>query len=135
MLERTQLRQNLSSAQHMLDKLSLAFDPTSNRGVSREQVDCLQSSDLLCRSVETLSTRMLGSMAELQRIIRIIWYSNSWDQIVLFIFGIRSICNFRIVFEYPNSCYRIPNSYRLFIKQNVYQKYRKKASYSCKKKD
>jgi len=61
LLERTQLRQNLSSAQHMLDKLSLAFDPTSNRGVSREQVDCLQSSDLLCRSVETLSTRMLGS--------------------------------------------------------------------------
>merc|ERR1719334_874816 len=59
LLERTQLRQNLSTAQHMLDKLSLAFDPTSNRGVSREQVDCLQSSDLLCRSVETLSTRML----------------------------------------------------------------------------
>ena len=72
---------------------------------------------------------------ELQRIIRIIRYSNSWDRIVLFVFGIRSICNFRIVFEYPNSCYRIPNSYRLFIKQNVYQKYRKKASYSCKKKD
>ena len=76
-----------------------------------------------------------GWFAELQRIIRIIRYSNSWDRIVLFVFGIRSICNFRIVFEYPNSCYQIPNSYRLFIKQNVYQKSRKKGSYSCKKKD
>jgi len=61
LLERTQLRQNLTSAQNMLDKLSLAFDPTANRGGSRDQMDCLQSSDLLCRSVETLSTRMLGS--------------------------------------------------------------------------
>merc|ERR1719471_2800206 len=34
LLERTQLRQNLSSAQNMLDKLSLAFDPTANRGGS-----------------------------------------------------------------------------------------------------
>ena len=67
-----------------------------------------------------------GFGPELQRIIRIIRYSNSSDQIVLFVFGIRSICNFRIVFEYPNSCYQIPNSYRLFIKLNVYQKYRKK---------
>ena len=66
------------------------------------------------------------SATELQQIIRIIRYSNNWDQIVLFIFGIWSICNFRIIFEYPNSCYRIPNSYRLFIKQNVYKKYRKK---------
>ena len=49
--------------------------------------------------------------SELQRIIWIIRYSNSWDRIVLFVFGIRSICNFRIVFEYPNSCYRIPNRF------------------------
>ena len=73
--------------------------------------------------------------AELQRIIRIIRYLNSWDRIVLFVFGIRSICNFRIVFEYPNSCYRIPNSYRLFIKQNVYQKYRKKLHKATKTKN
>ena len=73
--------------------------------------------------------------AELQRIIRIIRYSNSWDRIVLFVFGIRSICNFRIVFEYPNSCYRIPNSYKLFLKQKVYQKYRKKLHIATKTKN
>ena len=36
------------------------------------------------------------------------------------------------VFEYPNSCYRIPNSYRLFMKQNVYQIYRKKLHIATK---
>ena len=69
-------------------------------------------------------------LPELQRIIRIIRYSNSWDRIVLFVFGIRSICDFRIIFEYPNSCHRIPNSSRIFYKQDMCRKHSKKPS--CK---
>ena len=65
---------------------------------------------------------------ELQRIIRIIRYSNSWDRIVLFVFGIRSICDFRIIFEYPNSCHRIPNSSRIFYKQDMCRKHSIKPS-------
>ena len=58
----------------------------------------------------------------------IIRYLNRWVQIVLFVFvlGIWSISNFQIIYEYSNSCYRISDSYRIFIKQNVYKKYRKK---------
>ena len=51
----------------------------------------------------------IGTKSELDRIIRIIRYSNSWDRIVLFVFSIQSICNFRIIFKYPNSCHQIPN--------------------------
>ena len=47
---------------------------------------------------------------ELQWIIWINWYSISWDQIVLFVFGIWSICNLQMIFKYPNSCYQIPNT-------------------------
>jgi len=50
--------------------------------------------------------------AELDQIIRIIRYSNSRERIVLFIFGIRSICDFRIIFKYLNSCHQISNSSR-----------------------
>ena len=45
---------------------------------------------------------------------QIIRYLNSWDQIVLFVFGIKSICDFRKVFEYPNSYHQIPNSSIIF---------------------
>ena len=34
------------------------------------------------------------------QIIRIIWYLNSLDQILLFVFAMRSICDFRIIYEY-----------------------------------
>ena len=67
-------------------------------------------------------------VSELDRIIRIIRYSNSWDRIVLFVFGIRSICDFRIIFEYPNSCHRIPNIFRIFSKQDMCRKHSKKSS-------
>ena len=66
--------------------------------------------------------------SELQRIIRIIRYSNSWDQIVLFVFGIRSICDFRIIFEYPNSCHQILNSSRIFYKKDMCRKHSKNLS-------
>ena len=66
--------------------------------------------------------------AELDRIIRIIRYSNSWDRIVLFVFGIRSICDFRIIFEYPNSCHRILNSSRIFYKKDMCRKHSKNLS-------
>ena len=66
--------------------------------------------------------------SELQRIIRIIRYSNSWDRIVLFVFGIRSICDFRIIFEYPNSCHRILNSSRIFYKKDMCRKRSKNLS-------
>ena len=57
-----------------------------------------------------------------------------------------SICNFWMIFKYPNSCYRIslyenlpsyqiPNSCRIFIKQNVYKKYRKKLHIATKTKN
>ena len=65
---------------------------------------------------------------ELQWIIQIIWYSNSWDRIVLFVFGIRSICDFRIIFEYPNSCHRILNSSRIFYKKDMCRKHSKNLS-------
>ena len=65
---------------------------------------------------------------ELDRIIRIIRYSNSWDRIVLFVFGIRSICEFRIIFEYPNSCHRILNSSRIFYKKDMCRKHSKNLS-------
>ena len=59
LLERTQLKQSLSSSQLMLDKLTTAFDPSqASRG--QAQLDCLQSSDQLLRSVETLASRMMG---------------------------------------------------------------------------
>ena len=67
-------------------------------------------------------------LPELDWIIRIMRYSNSWDRIVLFVFGIRSICDFRIIFEYPNSCHRIPNSSRIFYKQDMCRKHSKKSS-------
>ena len=64
----------------------------------------------------------------MDRIIRIIRYSNSWDRIVLFVFGIRSICDFRIIFEYPNSCHRILNSSRIFYKKDMCRKHSKNLS-------
>ena len=65
---------------------------------------------------------------ELDRIIRIIRYSNSWDRIVLFVFGIQSICDFRIIFECPNSCHLILNSSRFFYKQDMCRKHSIKPS-------
>ena len=99
------------------------FSITSKFTPAASTTSTSKQSILPLSSSATSSTATAGATgAELQRIIQIIWYSNSWDQIILFVFGIQSICNFRIVFEYPNSCYQITNSYRLFIKQNVYQK-------------
>ena len=75
---------------------------------------------------QTIDCHQKGS--ELQRIIRIIRYSNSWDRIVLFVFGIRSICDFQIIFKYLNSCHRIPNSSNNFYKQDMYREPCKKTS-------
>ena len=55
MIERTQLRQNLSSSQQLLDKLSLAFDPTGVRGQPREGQDSLAASEQLIRLGEYYS--------------------------------------------------------------------------------
>lgn len=63
LIERTQLRQNLSSTQQLLDKLSLAFDPTGARGQPREGQDSLAASEQLVRSLEALSSRLLGGQA------------------------------------------------------------------------
>jgi len=63
LIERTQLRQNLSSTQQLLDKLSLAFDPTGARGQPRESQDSLAASEQLVRSLEALSSRLLGGQA------------------------------------------------------------------------
>ena len=49
LIERTQLRQNLSSTQQLLDKLSLAFDPTGARGQPRDGQDNLAASEQLVR--------------------------------------------------------------------------------------
>ena len=63
LIERTQLRQNLSSSQQLLDKLSLAFDPTGVRGQPRDGQDSLAASEQLIRSLEALSSRLLGGQA------------------------------------------------------------------------
>ena len=49
LIERTQLRQNLSWTQQLLDKLSLAFDPTGARGQPRDGQDNLAASEQLVR--------------------------------------------------------------------------------------
>ena len=41
---------------------------------------------------------------------------------------IRSICDFQIIFEYPNTCHRIPNSSRIFYKQDMCRKHSKEPS-------
>ena len=52
---------------------------------------------------------------------QIIRYSNSWDQIVLFVFCIWSISDLQIIFKYLNSCHLILNSSRSFRKQGMYR--------------
>ena len=58
-----------------------------------------------------------------------------FDQIVLFVFGIRSIYNFWIIYEYLNSYHRIPNSFGIFIKQKIYKKFSKNLQFSYKNKE
>ena len=56
LLERTQLRQSLASTQTMLDRLSLAFDPQTQvtGGKGGQQLDCLQASEQLVTTVDSL---------------------------------------------------------------------------------
>ena len=84
---------------------------------------------------KNLKCKRIHFLPELQRIIWIIRYSKSWDQIGLVVFGIQSICNFKIIFEYPNSCHQILNSYWIFIQQDLYRKYRKKLYIASKTKN
>jgi len=62
LLERTNLKQNLGNTQLKLNKLSLSFDPTlaGSLKTTDHGLDSLQLSELLLRSVDTLSTRLLG---------------------------------------------------------------------------
>ena len=59
LLERSQLSQGLATAQLMVDKLCQAFDPLTvvRRG---ERQNCLESVLSVQRSVESLSTRLVG---------------------------------------------------------------------------
>ena len=66
-MERTQLRQNLSSTQLLLDKLSIAFDPGCARAQPRDSQDSLAASEQLVRSLEALSSRLLGGQARSEK--------------------------------------------------------------------
>merc|ERR1719481_1597623 len=62
LMERSNLKQNLCGTQQKLNKLSLSFDPTlaGSLKTTDHGLDSLQLSEQLLRSVDTLSTRLLG---------------------------------------------------------------------------
>ena len=62
LMERSNLKQNLCGTQQKLNKLSLSFDPTlaGSLQTGGHGLDCLQLSEQLLRTVDNLSTRLLG---------------------------------------------------------------------------
>ena len=97
--------------------------------MKRKIVNAIQLSVTECISQRVgICHFRLWFVTELDQIIWIIRYLNSWERIALFIFGIWSICDFQIIFEYSNSCHQIPNISRIFYKQDMCRKHSKNPS-------